>query len=511
MKSPLLFILLEHFADEDFSRFDRYLKSPFYAGYLKLYSDILRIINKNRILLINRRHKDLRDIILRGISCSEKTALSLISRLGNLAIEYMKTKASESRKYESEYFLCEHMLDTGNFVLLDERIQTCMNILETEDIDEDLYLNLYKMDYLNYRASMITNSKLYGEDAVSEQQKHTLEASKNLFVYTLTRFTIMHANYVILNIDSSCKNSSPYPVLIKPMLDILNKAEFKSYGKRRQELITLYKHFYLMFSDLYDNESYFRYKKQFMKIKYLFSSTFAKSHFNVMMNYCNLRTRLNDKEGVFYEESLNVTNEYIHQKMYISEFSKYLSPVIFRNYIIKCNTPKHIKRLDRFIKEHKGSLHKDHVTEMNMFARAFYLYLNKQYGKALKNIINLNRTQFVYKYDIRNLELKIYFDTNRIENMESILHNYYTNIKKEAMFSKDVKDKYYMMLDYFRELIKTTEKYNNTRDIKEYEYLLLKIRKEPGFVMKDWIVSKINEIVENHNAVYKAPKAQNKV
>jgi hypothetical protein len=141
---------------------------------------------------------------------------------------------------------------------------------------------------------------------------------------------------------------------------------------------------------------------------------------------------------------------------------------------------------------------------MSNFGYAHYYYLNKEYGKALKYLNELKNPQTLYRYDIRNLELKLYYEKGNYDGLDSVLHNYYENIKGEKIFTENDKSSYTLQVYYFKKLINIGEKYKIKRDISEIEYLLKNILSEPNFVMKKWITSKINNIIDNHHTLKKS-------
>jgi len=499
MKVPLLFHHLQYFTENDYAGFIKYLKSPFHNYYLKSYSDILKIIKANRLLLSGDRNKELRNIIVKKIRCSENTTLTILSRLGDLVIRYLKTVAYENKKYEVGHSFCEYLISVGYYDILGEQISFCWDLLNKEPkIDEDVYLKYYQMEYLNYKNSVLQDSKLFGDKSVIRQQQFTLNSAKDIYVYSLTKLVISFMNYTIQNIDSSYKNQAPYPVLIAPMFDILKKPEFRSYDKHQKSIILLYHHLYLMFYNLESDNHYNSYKKFFFKIRNMFNADFSKSHFNVLTNYCHLRHRLNGNDGKYNTEGMNVLRSYIGNKMYVNENSKCLSPILYRNFVINCNIPGTKDILKKFIDEETYNVHEKHRKDMLNFGNAYYFYLKKDYGTALKHMLDLKHPKFLYKYDIRNLELKIYFDKGSFVDLNSVLHNYRANINSEPLFTKNDKEKYKLLINNFRELMRIAEKYNMDHSIIGYEYFLKQIASAQGFVMKQWFIEKIKSIIQAH-------------
>jgi len=498
MKVPEIFHHFEYFTKEDFKLFGKYLKSP-YFNTINAYSDIYEIILKNLKYINLRDYRGLRDIIIKSQICSESTTLKLLSNLSDFVLGYFKQRALEKETFIGELHLCESLLSKGYFNALHKRILLCQDSIITEDkFDEDVYLNYFQLDYLKYRISMLTDSKFHGEQAITDQQELTLDSSKNLFVFSLVRITINYLNYVIQNVDTSNKNPTHYPVELEPMFGIIKSKDFDLYDKYQKALILLYNTLFLAFRNLNNDTAYVNYKTNFLRIKNLFNESFSKTHYSILMNYCNIRQRLNDKDLKYGIEGAKVLNDYIREEMYKDEVNQYLPPIYYRNFIIKCNTAESKKILKEFIEEQTKKLHEVHYEDLSNFGYAHYYYLNNEYGKAFKRINNLKNTQFMYKYDIRNLELKIHYEKENYEWMESILHNYQETIKKENIFTQNDKTRYKLQVYYLKKLNNTREKYKLNGKIIEVEHLKNKIITELNFVMKKWMLEKIDELITKH-------------
>ena len=508
MKVPELFHHLKFFEVSDYKGFSKFLKSPYHNYYLKSYSDILRIIEKNIKLLNLDKFRELRDLILKSLKCSESTTLTILSRLGDLVIEYFRIKAVECKQFEKEYLLCEYLFSIGYYRILDTKLLKCWKMVDNgEKIDEDFYLKYFQLEYLNYRYSISNNSKFLGDNSIIEQQHFTLNSTKDLFVFSLVRFTINYLNYVIQNIDSTEKNPSLYPLDMHNMFRIIKSAELKVYDKHQKSIIRLYYYLFLMFDDLNSDKAFARYRDYFYKSINTFNDNYSSTHFSILLNYCHLRQRLNDKDAKYNKEGLKIMKEYIKQKMYVDEQNKYLLPILYRNFIINCNIPSTKSILREFIDKETINLHMSHRKDMMNFGNAFYSYLNKDYRDALKLMLNLKHPKFMYKYDIRNLELKIYFDKGNYVDLNSALHNYDENRKVEPMFTISDREKYKLMINNFRTLMKIDENYKQENKILNYEYFFHQLKSSPGFIMKQWFIDKVKSIIKTHYLKYSTKNA----
>ncbi|MCX6157245.1 MAG: hypothetical protein NTY74_04605 [Ignavibacteriae bacterium] len=498
MKIPELFHHLEYFSSEDYTQFEKFLKSPYYNN-LQSYVEIFSVIRKNKNLITKKQYSLLKDRIMSSQKCSEGTTRKLISNLGDIAINYMKVKAIEADKLNSENLYNKYLLSKGYFSLMKKHIIDYSKLIqkEKEENDETKYLDYYHYDYASYCTSIDTNSKVRGDECSIDQHNHTLDSAKDLYIFTLAQVTFNYINSITQSIDSSYKFPMLFPLEMKNLFDAVGSKELKTFDKHQQALIGTYKRLYILFNDLNNDKAYGEYKKYFYSVRKLFNTDFTKTHLSVLHNYCNLRQRLNDKTNKYTEEGHKLIYEYIVNKMYTSETKKYLLPLNFRNFVITCTTPEKKRLLRKFTEEQIKFIHPSHRKEMQEYGNAFYNFLNRDYRKAMKNIITLGNTKFIYKYDILNLELKIYFETKNYEAMEKVLHNYRDIIQKEELFTKNDKESYNLMLDYFRMLNNAEKIYSSEKDITEYAILNKKILSDRRFAMRKWILNKIEERMKN--------------
>lgn len=495
MKIPELFHHLGYFSSEDYTQFEKFLRSPYYNN-VQSYVEIFSAIRKNRKLIENKNYDELKARISTAVSFSENTIRKLISNLGDLVIEYLKVKTNEKSKFDREYDLCDYLISIGYFSLLDKRLKICDGLIpKGNESDESDFLKSFRYNSLEFRASMLTKSKIRGEDTIIEQRRFTIDGAKDLLVYNLVLLTVNYVNYVMQELDYSGINNIVFPIDVEPMFNIMKSKEFETYNNNQKAIITLFSKMLKMFNDLENDEAYTDYKNYFYKIRTMFNQDFSKTHFSVLFNYCNTRQRYNDKRTKYHDESLRLTYEYISQKIYAEEKVKYVIPIYFRNFIIGCTTPNTKSLLRKFIDEQTNCLHPTHRKDLSNLGNAFYYFLNKEYGKVLKHLLAIDNPQYMYKYDVRNLELKVYFEKKDYATVESMLHNYIKNVKSETFFTSLDRKKYMLMTDYFRRLINAEREENKKKRLSEFEYLRDKINAEDGFIMKKWMLNRVEETI----------------
>lgn len=66
------------------------------------------------------------------------------------------------------------------------------------------------------------------------------------------------------------------------------------------------------------------------------------------------------------------------------------------------------------------------------------------------------------------------------------------------IFTANDKERYELLVYYFRKFVSKKKKYNEDNKVTELELFKKDIEKEINFVMKKWIILKLDEVFKNH-------------
>jgi len=188
--------------------------------------------------------------------------------------------------------------------------------------------------------------------------------------------------------------------------------------------------------------------------------------------------------------------EFIEKEYYKNTGVEYLHPALFRNFIIKCIASNEFSYLKNFIDNNQNKLSPEDRDNIVNYGKSLYYYGIKNHKKCLKHINDIDISNFMFKYDVRNLELKLYFDMNKNDLLEKAYHNYREIVKKDVFFTTLDKLRYKRLFFYFSKLILLNKKSKKAKTTFDAEYLLNKISKEESFVLKNWVVEKLNSLID---------------
>ena len=139
---------------------------------------------------------------------------------------------------------------------------------------------------------------------------------------------------------------------------------------------------------------------------------------------------------------------------------------MLRNYFLICYSQKQFQRLKVFVRKYSKDFKDTENKDMMKFCLAHYYEGTKNYNNALKNISDIKADKYIYKYDLKNLELKIYFEKNTKETFKDecalrASHNYRETVKKDKQLTDHEKNRFYTFLNYYNSFITF---YNNKKN-----------------------------------------------
>ncbi|MCX6156450.1 MAG: hypothetical protein NTY74_00535 [Ignavibacteriae bacterium] len=497
MKIPELFHHLEYFSSEDYTQFEKFLKSPYYNS-IKAYGNIFTIIKDHKKYVEEKKYSELKSAIVKETGYSEKTVSKSLSHLSDLCVEFTKAEAFRNEKLKGNIIHGTYLLLKGNMGLLNKRVGILEDMLKDQNhYNQEVFLDLYDFNKLKYNVFHFSEESFDPISKLENKKRYTIESSSNLIVFTLASLTINLINYV-LQCDGDDKEQSKYTFNLEKMYGIMQTPEYKSYNSFQKTTITLFYKIYKLFSDIRNDGLYIDYKKYFNKVKGMYSDEFKITNINLQMTYSAMRSRVLDKEKLFFNESFNLLYEYLDGNYYKTDKVEFLHPTLYRNYVINCVHRKEKEMLKRLIDKQTDKLNPSDRINMKNFAMGFYCLLNKQFDHALRHINRLDIQRFFYKIDIQTLKIKLFYEKNDLVEMKNIIHNFKEYLLENKSAVKHEEAKYFAMLKNLELLILERNKYEKRSNISGIEFLRKKIEREPGFNIRSWVMEKIDEFIKDH-------------
>lgn len=483
MKKTKLIEILSTFSKDEIKEFEKFVASPFFSlgRDLKPFYKILKSYYpdfNNANFTYERIFKKLYPAEKYNKLKADNVLRVLSSDTVKLAEEFLIYGEFKSKKLRNRVSLLD-ILITRNlnkmFVKLYSETQKDYGKL-IDGYTGFHFIDLYFLKMLEVIYKIHINDKV----------KDSLEGQ----IYLLNFFFLCAANFI----DNSYKRKINYNIdtkndLVEEFMRAFDFNKFISYlnkkkGIRKEDKEVFELCFYGLLHTLdRDNLTYVgKIEKLFYKTKHIFSDG-IKIVFYFLLNAVYNKTFDFKKLDILYS---NLLKEKIYRPEKGSEMPFMLYRVILSNFI----ELKKVAAAEKFTLEYTKYLNTDKKESFYNYSFALIEFAKGNFEKALDYISKVDMVFFYFKYDLKNLYLRIYYELNFEEEAYSMLDSYYHFLKSNKYVSDGQKIHNKMFADYFKKLISIKISGDKSELIK----LKKNVSDEKKLFYKNWFLEKINEL-----------------
>ncbi len=246
--------------------------------------------------------------------------------------------------------------------------------------------------------------------------------------------------------------------------------------------VEIYYQSYKTLSETDDTSHYEILKKQLKKDSTKFPKSELKYLFLVAINYCI--KQLNAGKSNFSKEVFDLYKEGLNQEVFLT--NGYLARFTYKNIVAAAIHLKEFSWVENFIHEYKEKLDIEWREDMYNYNLAV-LYCNlPDYDKAMTLLQQAEFDDIFLKIAARKMLLKIYFDLEEFNALESLLdsfHRYLTRHSKDLGYHQPV---YLNFIRYVKRLLQTPKFDKAAR-----QNLKLEIEMNKDLADKKWLIGKI--------------------
>lgn len=492
--------LIKSFSKKEMMRFGKFLKSPYFNNRKKL----------NKLFIILKRfHPDFEKrnftkeniykLLYGNKVYNDSTFRNLMSDLSKLAQQYLKQEGIIKKDPESTFFLTDELVKRRLITLFDNKISNNESIFEGRNrYDSDYFMNKFRIQTDKFYVNLLTQTVLKKNIVVTESQKLI-----NGIVFLLSYFVIES----IKHNDTLLKYSRTYNIkknieTVSKFIDIFNYDNLLSYIRSNSSLkvpiVEVYYHLLKAFIN-FENDYYY---KQFKKCLFVCSKYLGINDNNFLharlIDYWVLKKNLGVQSSFDIDKEIFIVNEiYIKNGYYKTESSEYIPFDIYRNVLLSCITVKKLSYMEEFINVYSKKLIPEHITNIEGYSHALLCFERGLFSKALNYLNKIKIDQFVYKLDMKNLQLKIYYELAQYESAISIIDTYKHFLSNNTLISESRKLLHYNFVNYTHKLIQYR---SGSRKI-NLLYLADKVKVSKNIFDKNWILEKIYEQAHQYKTV----------
>jgi hypothetical protein len=156
---------------------------------------------------------------------------------------------------------------------------------------------------------------------------------------------------------------------------------------------------------------------------------------------------------------------------------------------------KRLRRLDivnKLLKENSGRLNPKERYNMINFGYAFYYFETGDYERSLGYVNKIKMDYFIYKYDVKSLMLRIYYELGYFEEGLSLIHTYREFLRKDEFLSDNRKFRHKNFIRFVERLIL----FRTGSVQSDVSFVMDKVFKTEEVSYKNWLLSKFSSILK---------------
>jgi hypothetical protein len=492
--------ILHNLPKSEKNDFNKFMQSPFFQAQDNIY-DLYRVILKNLDKLVFEDNDKIRQILSKKLKISDTALRKKLSHFCSMVMKYKKTKYFLDDELSSDVLIGRQFLDNG----MNGAFEGQMNRIEEklgsqkEFREDTLYMNyLYNVSGFNYTSRSSIGSNKWVSSMLG---KHLDSAYSNFYLYTVIQLSGLYLNSKLLNLSSPelqnlsspDGNSNELPL----NMDTFFGNGFDSYfagNEVHSSVYTACKLMYNAFEDFSSIEKFTDYKYFIETRNNILGFEVSRFHFGVLMNYCFLKEKLNENTEYFKNEGTVLLYNYIKENYYSTGGDDYLSPVVYRNFVLTAYSEGNFELLHDFILTNSSKLSPEAYTDMVYFANAYYYFGMKEFGKTLRYVNDLKFSSFAYRFDVRNIELRVLYEKGYYDILLNMLRSYTKTISTDKMLLKQEKDRLNLFIKYFNKLVLIKLTADRKQQVRDAQMLYYQISKVNSMALRNWLMEKTQDV-----------------
>lgn len=258
-------------------------------------------------------------------------------------------------------------------------------------------------------------------------------------------------------------------------------------------LVEMFYYSFMSAKDL-DDKSYAIFRKIYKKNSDKFSKREKYYILSDFLSFCIRKHNLGDSG--YMKEEMRLYKEMISEDALRPSEDEYFNIILYRNILFLATDLDekewYRKNLDSMIEKLKPDLKEN----TRYYSIAHIEYKNNNFEKALEYISKVTYDVFVYKIDVKNMLLKIFYEMKSYDQAFSMVDTYRHFLKNSKELAGEYKHQFVNFISMYNKLLRTRSG-NNGSNI-DAGYLSKELDKMEIIANREWLSSKIEQL-QNSN------------
>lgn len=327
-------------------------------------------------------------------------------------------------------------------------------------------------------------------DKRNMRNQHLIKALLNLDYYFLLQTFVYRKELLSgsLYLENNVDDTLPFKILNEINFDKLTEMIEKE-DPGNSILVSIYFLIVKTYNNHFDDKNYNklkgliidnRKKLDFQSVKYLL---FNLQVINTM--------RFNEGRKEYEKELYEISKMLIDGKYYDSD-NNWFRASHFRAILKLGLSLGDFDYIEQFVKNYSKRLEPDLRNPLKHYALANLFFTKKMYSEALTSIIKAELNSTLFKIDARRLTAKIYYETDSIENLRSLLDAFSHFLKSIKTADRIIIKRNNNFIKYLKKLIKLKESKSDSFEFSVLQNVLMK----ENVSDINWLTEKLSQINE---------------
>jgi hypothetical protein len=478
MVNTILTDILKTFSREDLKKFEDFIVSPYFNKkntVIKLWDNIKQYYpdfeNKN----LNR--KIVWEKLYPGKDFNYGVMKNLIYDLNQLVEKFLEVEMFADNTFDRGlqlfYSLSDRDLGKLSFSKYKSLEEKLMNSKRGADRYSKLIILKWSMETASGHTDMKINSGVYD---ISEYM---------IYDFLISAFKIYNN---IAAEKLSNKESRTYDLLG----DLLGNTDIdrilesiKKNSPEDHKVVSVFYDMYKALSEINRPESFFNFKNSVMENDHLLDESERKNLFACLWTALSYNKCVKNKPMEF-----NELMKIQHSKNILLDQAGLITS---RKYSLGIRIAAMAKDFD-FLKEFSDSYLKctrpSARLNMTLYGNAYLHFAKGEFGKALETVNKINFDIIAFKYEMKNLQIMLFYELNEIESLMYALDSYKHFASNNQFVSESSRDIIHRFIGYTNALCKLKEKPEKIK----IQMLIEKISND-NLNTKYWLLEKAEELI----------------
>jgi len=493
---PKIFDVLRTFSAEEFKEFGRFVRSEYFNRNKKAALLFEAIKDYYPLFTSTQLEKERLFIKISPKKFNDSTMRNMFSALIRLAGQFI---AIEKLKTNTAVWndnlllgLMQRNLTSLTKIVLDKQEQELKSL---NGVESGSFLNRYYHEINKYNFSILD-----GKVIKLKHVKAQLIKLRDSGVFITIHFIMeLVSNQINLFLTTGKFNVSDMSDLTEKILqDFELEAAYKKLKNKTEYgfILALYIKLLRSFAHPENHKLFIDYRHCVDKYINRLGPDEISFHYSRIISYVTLKITQFPSNSQYLDELFELHEIIINNGYYLNSKVTYIPASLYRNIIQIALRSNQIGWLVKFMAKAPGLLAPQHSESMLNYGNALAAYETGKPDLALDTMHKISLDNFIYKYDLYNLRIKIFFDKGNYETLVDTIHAYMIFIKNDPLQTKRRKDENRNFAKYIKRLAEFREGTGKI-DINFHRH---KLDENELVANKPWLEEKYEEVINGRIA-----------